>query len=75
MSAAWATVIAACIAAGSAVLVAFINKFRQENRKDHGQVMTVLGAITRILTDHSGQLGKVEEKVDSLREDFNTHTH
>lgn len=64
MSAAWATVIAACIAACSAVLVAVINKFRQENRKDHGQVMTVLGAITRMMGDHSNKIDRIDDKLE-----------
>jgi hypothetical protein len=75
VDAALATVLAAIVTATGVVLSALINKFRRENQKDHGQVMTVLGAMTRIMSSHSHEIEKVGEKVDSLREDLNTHTH
>ena len=75
MSAAWATVIAATVTGSFGVIVALIHKFRKENRADHGQVMSVLGTITSILHVHSRQLESVDEKVATLRDDLNTHSH
>lgn len=58
MDAALASIIVAVITAGSGIIVAFIQKFRKENREDHGAVME---AIKELHTD----IHEVDEKIDS----------
>jgi hypothetical protein len=57
MDAAIASIIVACIATVGSVLVAMIQKFRIENRKDHGAVMEAL-------KDLHGDIKEVDEKID-----------
>jgi hypothetical protein len=57
MDAAIASIIVACIATVGSVLVAMIQKFRIENRKDHGAVMEAL-------KDLHGDIKEVYEKID-----------
>ena len=53
-----AVVLAAAITAVGTILVALIQQFRRENRRDHG---TVMDAINRV----SNTVERVEGKVDS----------
>jgi hypothetical protein len=57
MDAAIASIIVACIAAVGSILVAMIQKFRSENRKDHGAVMEAL-------KDLHSDIGEVDKKID-----------
>jgi len=57
MDTAIASIIVACIATVGSVLVAMIQKFRTENRKDHGAVMDAL-------KDLHGDIKEVDEKID-----------
>jgi hypothetical protein len=57
MDAAIASIIVACIATVGSILVAMIQKFRIENRKDHGAVMEAL-------KDLHGDIKEVDEKID-----------
>lgn len=50
-------VLAAIVGAVGAIIVAVITDFRKENRKDHGQVMSVLDRV-------STTVERVEGKVD-----------
>jgi phosphopantetheine adenylyltransferase len=58
MDMATASIITAAIAAFASVVVAVIQQFRRENRRDHGTVMDVLRRVS-----HS--MDRVEGKVDS----------
>lgn len=57
MDAAVASIIVASIATMGSVLVAMIQKFRTENRKDHGAVMEAL-------KDLHNDIEAVDEKID-----------
>lgn len=57
MDTAIASIIVACIATVGSIIVAMIQKFREENRKDHGAVME---AIKGLHTD----IGEVDKKID-----------
>jgi hypothetical protein len=58
MDAGIAAVLGAVIAAVGGIIVAIIDKFRKENRRDHGAVMDVLDRV-------SNTMERVEGKVDS----------
>ena len=58
MDAGYATVLAAAIATFGGIIVAIIDKFRKENRRDHGAVMDALDRV-------SNTMERVEGKVDS----------
>ena len=54
----WALVISALLAGVASIIVALIQKFRKENRRDHGAVMDALDRV-------SNTVERVEGKVDS----------
>jgi ribosomal protein L14 len=58
MDAGIAAVLGAVIASVGGIIVAVIQQFRQENRKDHGTVMEALDRV-------SNTVERVEGKVDS----------
>ena len=58
MDAGIAAVLGAVIATVGGIIVAIIDKFRKENRRDHGAVMDVLDRV-------SNTMERVEGKVDS----------
>ena len=58
MDAGIAAVLGAIIAAVGGIIVAIIDKFRKENRRDHGAVMDSLDRV-------SNTVDRVEGKVDS----------
>ena len=58
MDAGIAAVLGAVIASVGGMIVAIIDKFRKENRRDHGAVMDVLDRV-------SNTVQRVEGKVDS----------
>ena len=58
MDAGIAAVLGAVVAAVGGIIVALIDKFRKENRKDHGAVMDALERV-------SNTVDRVEGKVDS----------
>ena len=58
MDAGIAAVLGAVIAAVGGIIVAIIDKFRKENRRDHGAVMDALDLV-------SNTVERVEGKVDS----------
>ena len=58
MDAGIAAVLGAVIAAVGGIIVAIIDKFRKENRRDHGAVMDALDRV-------SNTMERVEGKVDS----------
>jgi hypothetical protein len=58
MTEGWALVISAVIAAGGSLIIALIQTFRKENRRDHGAVMDALDRV-------STTVQRVEGKVDS----------
>jgi len=58
MDAGIAAVLGAVIAAVGGIIVAIIDKFRKENRRDHGAVMDALDRV-------SNTVERVEGKVDS----------
>jgi hypothetical protein len=58
MTEGWALVISAIIAAGGSLIIALIQVFRKENRRDHGAVMDALDRV-------STTVQRVEGKVDS----------
>ena len=54
----WALVISALLAGVASIIVALIQKFRKENRRDHGAVMDALNRVSHTME-------RVEGKVDS----------
>ena len=58
MDAGIAAVLGAVVAAVGGIIVAIIDKFRKENRRDHGAVMDALDRV-------SNTVERVEGKVDS----------
>lgn len=54
----WALVISALLAGVASIIVALIQKFRKENRRDHGAVMNALDRVSHTME-------RVEGKVDS----------
>jgi uncharacterized membrane-anchored protein YhcB (DUF1043 family) len=54
----WALVISALLAGVASIIVALIQKFRKENRRDHGAVMDALDRVSHTME-------RVEGKVDS----------
>lgn len=57
VDAAFASIIVALITAGSGIIVAFIQKFRKENRNDHGVVMEAIMGL-------HDDIHQVDEKID-----------
>lgn len=54
----WALIISALLAGVASIIVALIQKFRKENRRDHGAVMDALDRVSHTME-------RVEGKVDS----------
>lgn len=63
MSQAWAVVIASIVTASGAVIVAFINKFRKENRADHQVVTGMMGMIYKAIQRQEQKLDRVDERL------------
>jgi len=63
MDAGWAVVLAAVVSAVGAVIVAFIQKFRKENREDHQVVTGMMSLIYKSLQRNERKLDKVDERL------------
>jgi hypothetical protein len=68
MNEAWAMVIVSVVTGTFGVLIAYVNKFRKENREDHMTVMDMLRHVNRNVV-------KVEDKIDLLDDRLDTHIH
>lgn len=66
MTQAWAVVTASIVTGAFGVLIAYVNRFRKENREDHMTVMDMLRVVNRNVI-------KVEDKVDLLDDRLDTH--
>lgn len=66
MNEAWAMVIVSVVTGTFGVLIAYVNKFRKENREDHMTVMDMLRHVNRNVV-------KVEDKIDLLDDRLDTH--
>ena len=66
MTQAWAMVTASIVTGSFGLLIAYVNKFRKENREDHMTVMEMLRLVNRNVV-------KVEDKVDLLDDRLDTH--
>jgi len=66
MSQAWGIVLASVVTGSFGLLIAYVNRFRKENREDHMTVMDMLRVVNRNVV-------KVEDKVDLLDDRLDTH--
>ena len=72
MSQAWALLLASVVTASGAIMVAFINKFRKENHRDHEVVTGMLKIMHRAIQRTEAKLDKVDER---LTEHIVDHLH
>jgi hypothetical protein len=72
MSQAWAVVVASIVSASGAIMVAFVNKFRKENARDHEVVTGMLKIVHRAVQRTESKLDKVDER---LTEHIVDHLH
>lgn len=63
MDAGWAIVLAAVVSAVGGVLVALIQKFRKENKKDHDVVTAMLRILYKSMQRNETKLDKVDERL------------
>lgn len=63
MDAGWAIVVAAVVSAVGAIIVAFIQKFRKENARDHEVVTGLLKMLYRATQRNEQKLDKVDERL------------
>jgi len=72
MSAATASVLAATISGGFAVVVAIIHRFRKENSRDHEVVMGMLRIVHKSQQRTEDKVDRVDER---LTEHLSSHAH
>jgi triphosphoribosyl-dephospho-CoA synthetase len=63
---AWSVVAASVVTGSFGLLIAYVNRFRKENREDHMTVMDMLRHVNRSVL-------KVEDKIDLLDDRLDTH--
>jgi hypothetical protein len=66
MDAGLATIWAACIGGGFSILAVVVQKFKNENKKDHDTVMAMLRLMRRAQD-------RTEDKIDSVSERLTNH--
>ena len=64
MDAAVASIIVAFIGTIGGIIVAFIQKFKNENKKDHDAVMAVLEDLKDAVNDLDSDVSAVDNKID-----------